>query len=148
MFVGAGVVNASIARQTKLAGDVDVDLVLEGLWRGTQHRQARGRGARQPQLHVEYETRSSASGPGEEPNARTESEGVAVGGGPSDIRGVTLDATRLGQTLADLPWGQNHRCRMWKQPRAFERRPATGSGGSMTGKLLVFGPRGRSRPLP
>jgi CRISPR-associated protein Csh2 len=56
VFVGAGVVNASLARQTQLSAS-DVDLILEGLWRGTQHRQARGRGAQQPQLllHVEYE---------------------------------------------------------------------------------------------
>ena len=39
VFINAGVVNASIAKQTGLNSS-DVDLVLEGLWRGTQHRQA------------------------------------------------------------------------------------------------------------
>jgi CRISPR-associated protein Csh2 len=118
VFVGAGVVNASIARQTKLSAG-DVDLVLEGLWRGTQHRQARGRGAQQPQLllHVEYENPFFRIGdlreelvlePG--PDAWRSEET------PSDIRGVTLDVARLAQTL-ELHSDKIRRCRVWKQPR-------------------------------
>lgn len=118
VFVGAGVVNASIARQTKLdAGDVD--LVLEGLWRGTQHRQARGRGTQQPQLllHIEYENPFFRIGDlREELTLEPGPEAWRSGEAPSDIRAVTLDVTRLGQTL-DLHRDKVHRCRVWKQPR-------------------------------
>lgn len=56
LFAMPGVVNASIAKQTGMS-DADVDLLLAGLWKGTLHRQARGRGVQQPLflLHVEYE---------------------------------------------------------------------------------------------
>src|SRR5205823_10901965 len=43
VFAMPGVVNATIAAQTKMT-DADMDLVLAGLWKGTLHRQARGRG--------------------------------------------------------------------------------------------------------
>lgn len=118
VFVGAGVVNASIARQTGLNA-VDVDLVLEGLWRGTQHRQARGRGTQQPQLllHIEYENPFFRIGDlREELTLEPAPDAWRSGEAPSDIRGVTLDATRLGQTL-DLHREKIHRCRLWKQPR-------------------------------
>lgn len=55
VFAMPGVINASIAKDTGMTEE-DVDLLLEGLWRGTQQRQARGRGMQQPVflLHVEY----------------------------------------------------------------------------------------------
>jgi CRISPR-associated protein Csh2 len=118
VFVGAGVVNASIARQTKLS-TVDVDLALEGLWRGTQHRQARGRGVQQPQLllHVEYKNPFFRIGDlREELTLEPGPDAWRSGEAPSDIRGITLDVTRLGQTL-DLHRDKIHRCRVWKQPR-------------------------------
>jgi len=118
VFVGAGVVNASIASQTNLSSG-DVDLILEGLWRGTQHRQARGRGTQQPQLllHVEYENPFFRIGDlREELILEPGPDAWRSGEAPSDIRGVTLDATRLGQTL-DLHKDKIHRCRVWKQPR-------------------------------
>lgn len=118
VFVGAGVVNASIASQTNLSSS-DMDLVLEGLWRGTQHRQARGRGTQQPQLllHVEYENPFFRIGDlREELILEPGPDAWRSGDAPSDIRGVTLDATRLGQTL-DLHKDKIHRCRVWKQPR-------------------------------
>ena len=118
VFVGAGVVNASIAKQTGLR-DEDVDLVLEGLWRGTQHRQARGRGVQQPQLllHVEYENPFFRIGDlREELVLEPGPDAWRSGEAPSDIRGVTLDVTRLAQTL-ELHSDKIHRCRVWKQPR-------------------------------
>ena len=118
VFVGAGVVNASIAKQTGLS-DEDVDLVLEGLWRGTQHRQARGRGAQQPQLllHVEYENPFFRIGDlREELVLEPGPDAWRSGEAPSDIRGVTLDVTRLAQTL-ELHSDKISRCRVWKQPR-------------------------------
>jgi CRISPR-associated protein Csh2 len=55
LFAMPGVINANIAQGTGMS-DKDVELLLEALWRGTQHRQARGRGFQQPVLlvHVEY----------------------------------------------------------------------------------------------
>src|SRR5260370_30699032 len=54
VFAMPGVVNASIAKQTGMT-DADVDRLLAGLWKGTLHRQARGRGVQQLPLllHVE-----------------------------------------------------------------------------------------------
>jgi CRISPR-associated protein Csh2 len=118
IFVGAGVINASIARQTKLSAG-DVDLVLEGLWRGTQHRQARGRGTQQPQLllHVEYENPFFRIGDLREELVLEPGPAAWRSGEiPSDIRGVTLDVTRLAQTL-ELHSDKIRRCRVWKQPR-------------------------------
>lgn len=56
VFAMPGVINATIAKATGM-DDKDVDLLLEALWLGTKHRQARGRGLQQPLflLHVEYE---------------------------------------------------------------------------------------------
>lgn len=118
VFVGAGVINASIARQTGLNVG-DIDLILEGLWRGTQHRQARGRGAQQPQLllHVAYENPFFRIGDlREELVLEPGPDAWRSGEAPSDIRGVTLDVTRLAQTL-ELHSDKIRRCRMWKQPR-------------------------------
>ncbi len=118
VFVGAGVINASIARQTGLSAG-DVNLVLEGLWRGTQHRQARGRGAQQPQLllHVEYENPFFRIGDlREELVLEPGPEAWRSGEVPSDIRGVALDVTRLAQTL-EVHSDKISRCRVWKQPR-------------------------------
>jgi CRISPR-associated protein Csh2 len=55
IFAMPGVINRSIAQQTGMDG-ADVELLLEALWKGTLHRQARGRGLQQPLLlvHVEY----------------------------------------------------------------------------------------------
>ncbi len=118
VFIGAGVVNAAIARQTGLTAK-DVDLVLEGLWRGTQHRQARGRGVQQPQLllHVEYENPFFRIGDlREELALEPGSDAWRSGESPGDIRGVTLDVTQLSQTL-ELLRDKIYRCRLWKQPR-------------------------------
>ena len=56
VFAMPGVINATIAKQTGMS-DTDIDLLLAGLWKGTLHRQARGRGFQQPLLllHVEYQ---------------------------------------------------------------------------------------------
>jgi CRISPR-associated protein Csh2 len=118
VFMGAGVVNASIAKQTNLRAG-DVDLVLEGLWRGTQHRQARGRGVQQPQLllHVEYENPFFRIGDlREELVLEPGPDSWRSGEAPTDVRGVTLDVTRLAETL-ELHKDKIQRCRVWKQPR-------------------------------
>jgi|GEM_PF-283127 CRISPR-associated protein Csh2 len=55
IFAMPGIINASIAKNTGMTEE-DVDLLLKGLWWGTQQRQARGRGTQQPLflMHVEY----------------------------------------------------------------------------------------------
>jgi len=55
VFAMPGVINSTLAAETGMTAD-DVELLLEGLWNGTLHRQARGRGLQQPLLliHVEY----------------------------------------------------------------------------------------------
>lgn len=118
VFINAGVVNASIAKQTGLSSD-DVDLVLEGLWRGTQHRQARGRGIQQPQflLHVEYKNPLFRIGDLTdtvrlEPDADTWRSGNA----PSSISDVKLDISELAKTL-ERNKDKIQRCRVWLQPR-------------------------------
>lgn len=118
VFMNSGVVNASIAKQTGLSAE-DVDLILEGLWRGTQNRQARGRGLQQPQflLHVEYNDPFFRIGDLTddlklEPDADTWRSGSA----PSGISEVTLDLTRLAETLMRHQ-DKVARCRAWLQPR-------------------------------
>ena len=49
VFAMPAVVNASIAKETGM-NEEDLELLLEGLWKGTLHRQARGRGIQQPLL--------------------------------------------------------------------------------------------------
>lgn len=117
MFMNAGVVNASIAQETGLSAE-DVDLILEGLWRGTQHRQARGRGLQQPQflLHVEYHDPFFRIGDltdalALEPDAEVWRSGAA----PSSIADVTLDISRLSATL-ERHRARIARCRAWTKP--------------------------------
>ncbi len=108
VFAMPGVVNASIARETGM-DEADMELLLEGLWRGTQHRQARGRGNQQPLflLHVEYKDPFFRLGYLE--------EGVSLeppDGAPKGLNEVRLDLRRLGETLARNE-GKIARCRHW-----------------------------------
>jgi CRISPR-associated protein Csh2 len=118
VFINVGVINASIAKQTGLSNE-DVDLVLEGLWRGTQHRQARGRGIQQPQFlfHVEYKNPLFRIGDLTdtvklEPDADTWRSGNA----PSSISDVKLNVSELAKTLEHNK-DKIQRCRIWLQPR-------------------------------
>lgn len=102
VFAMPGVINASIAKDTEMTQD-DVDLLLESLWYGTLHRQARGRGFQQPLLllHVEYKDPFFRIGYLEdfiklEPD-RDEWLGPTP---PTSVRDVKLDVTRLGELLA------------------------------------------------
>lgn len=118
VFMCAGVINASIAKAMGLTAE-DVDLVLEGLWRGTQHRQARGRGMQQPQflLHVEYKNPLFRIGDlREDLKLESDAEAWRSEEAPSNIRDVTLDVTDLIRTL-EHHRDRIQRCRVWKQPR-------------------------------
>jgi CRISPR-associated protein Csh2 len=116
-----GVINSSIAKDTGM-DQKDVEVLLEALWKGTQYRQARGRGIQQPLflVHAEYSDPFFRIGYLEEfielkPSGREEWLGPNP---PSSLAEVTLDVTRLGEVLS--PKGQFGdriaRIRYWVNP--------------------------------
>ena len=122
VFAMPGIVNASIAKQTGMT-EIDVELLLAGLWKGTIHRQARGRGVQQPLLllHVEYTDPFFRIGfldeglrlnPGRDDEGRKRWLGAAS---PTDVGDVTLDVTKLAETLG-LHSNQIARARIWVDP--------------------------------
>jgi CRISPR-associated protein Csh2 len=123
VFAMAGVVNATIAGQTGMS-DADVDLLLAGLWKGTLHRQARGRGIQQPLLllHVEYKDPFFRIGfleeglkliPGRDKAGR---ERWLGGSPPADLADVTLSVKGLADLL-DRHRDQIARARLWTDPQ-------------------------------
>lgn len=122
VFAMPGIVNATIAGQTGMT-DADLDLLLAGLWKGTLHRQARGRGIQQPLLllHVEYADPFFRIGfleeglkltPGRDDKGRACWLGPKA---PSEVGDVTLDVTGLAGTL-DRHGAQVARARLWVDP--------------------------------
>lgn len=117
VFAMPGVINAQIAEQTGL-DEEDVDLLLEGLWRGTQHRQARGRGIQQPLflLHVEYADPFFRIGYLEDRiRLYPEREQWLSGIKPTSVSEIELDVTQLGETLAKYR-DRIARVRYWADP--------------------------------
>jgi CRISPR-associated protein Csh2 len=123
VFAMPGVVSAPIGRAAGMTAR-DMDLVLEGLWKGTLARQARGRGIQQPLflLHVEYADEFYRIGyleeglklnPGRDDVGRARWLG---GAGPTGLGDVTLDVTVLEKMLRD---NQAHiaRARLWVDPK-------------------------------
>jgi CRISPR-associated protein Csh2 len=121
VFAMPGVINSSIAKDTGM-DQKDVEVLLEALWKGTQYRQARGRGIQQPLflVHAEYSDPFFRIGYLEEfielkPSGREEWLGPNP---PSSLAEVTLDVTRLGEVLS--PKGQFGdriaRIRYWVNP--------------------------------
>jgi len=123
LFAMPGVISASIARNAGMS-ETDTDLLLEGLWKGTLARQARGRGLQQPLflLHVEYADDFFRIGyleeglrlePGRDQAGRDRWLGGAP---PTGLGEVTLDVTRLAETLAA---NARHiaRARLWVDPK-------------------------------
>ena len=118
VFMGAGVINASIAKETGL-DSADIELVLEGLWRGTQHRQARGRGLQQPQflIHIEYKNPFFRIGDlAEDLKLEPNVDVWRSSDAPSSISGIKLDVSKLADTLQKNQ-DNIERCRVWKQDR-------------------------------
>lgn len=118
VFAMTGVINAKSAEHTKMTTD-DQELLLRGLWQGTQNRHARGRGQQEPLflVHVEYTDPFFRIGyleemikliPGEDA-WREDSER------PSSIRAITLDGTELEETLHTYE-SKIKQCRIWKHP--------------------------------
>lgn len=97
VFAMPGVINASIAEETKMNED-DLELLLEGLWKGTLHRQARGRGIQQPLLliHVEYKDKFFRIGYLEDYLSLEPGRDAWLGGQPpTSLEEVTLDISKL-----------------------------------------------------
>ncbi|MFS8579647.1 MAG: type I CRISPR-associated protein Cas7 [Novibacillus thermophilus] len=117
VFAMPGVINASIAEESGMTAE-DVDLLLESLWRGTQHRQARGRGTQQPLflLHVEYRDPFFRIGYLEDRiTLYPEREAWITGEKPTSLSDVTLDVAALGELIAEYS-GRIHRARLWVHP--------------------------------
>ncbi|MFO0826155.1 MAG: type I CRISPR-associated protein Cas7 [Gemmataceae bacterium] len=123
VFAMPGVVNATLSKQTGMT-DADVDLLLAGLWKGTIHRQARGRGVQHPLLllHVEYKDPFFRLGYLEEgitltPGRRDEGRKRWLGGAaPTDVSEVALSVEKLAERLNQFK-DQIARARVWLDPQ-------------------------------
>jgi len=121
VFAMPGVVNANIASETGMNED-DVELLLEGLWKGTLNRQARGRGLQQPLLlvYVEYNDPLFRIGYLEDRlYLEPDREAWLSGNPPTDIKGITLDVSQLSQVLSKENGSyisKIDRVRWWKNP--------------------------------
>lgn len=101
VFAMPGVINATIARETKM-DEADLELLLEGLWNGTTHRQARGRGIQQPLflLHVEYIDPFFRIGYMEEKVSLEPGRETWLGGMPPvSMDEITLDVSMLADVI-------------------------------------------------
>ena len=117
VFAMPGVINAQIAGDTKMSQE-DVGVLLEGLWKGTVHRQARGRGIQQPLflLHVEYKDPFDRIGFLEE-RVQIEPGRDAWQGArpPSSLEEIKLNVEKLTETL-NANEGKIERIRRWQHP--------------------------------
>ena len=118
VFAMPGVINAKNAEHTKMTEE-DQELLLRGLWQGTQHRQARGRGQQQPLvlIHVEYNDPFYRIGYLEElVSIKPEPEvWKQEGKRPSSIKDIAIDLNHLLDTLEQYK-GKIERCRIWCHP--------------------------------
>ena len=118
VFAMPGVVSAPIAESTGMT-QTDLDLLLEGLWKGTIARQARGRGIQQPLLllHVEYKDPFFRLGFLEEGVAIKPGRDAWLGGNPpTSLDEITLDVTALAERL-EKNRDKISRIRLWKEPK-------------------------------
>ncbi len=115
LFLMPGVINAQIAGDTMMSEE-DVEVLLEGLWKGTAHRQARGRGIQQPLflLHVEYKDPFDRIGFLEE-GLKIEPGRDAWQGEnpPSSLEKIKLDVEKLAEIL-NANEGKIKRIRLWQ----------------------------------
>ncbi|MBM7854027.1 CRISPR-associated protein Csh2 [Desulfohalotomaculum tongense] len=117
VFAMPAVINAHIARDTGM-DEEDMNLLLEGLWKGTMHRQARGRGIQQPLLlmHVEYKDPFTRIGYLEDYiTLRPGREQWLGGQPPTALSEIELDITRLEEILVDNKH-KISRVRYWLHP--------------------------------
>jgi CRISPR-associated protein Csh2 len=117
VFAMPGVINATLARTTGMTA-ADLEVMLEGLWKGTLHRQARGRGIQQPLLlvHVEYNDDFFRIGYLEDYVALQPGREEWLGSNPpTGISEVTLEVHGLARVLAEFS-SKIKRVRWWKHP--------------------------------
>ncbi|MEN6411538.1 MAG: type I CRISPR-associated protein Cas7 [Veillonellales bacterium] len=118
VFIMPGVINAKNAEHSMMS-ESDQELLLQGLWQGTQHRQARGRGQQQPLslVHVEYKDPFYRIGYLEdlvflEPDAE---EWKATGKQPTSVNEIKINFERLLSVLSNQR-DKIARCRIWCHP--------------------------------
>jgi len=117
VFSMYGVVNHALARKTGMTIK-DTELLLEGLWRGTQHRQARGRGIQEPLMlvHIEYRDPFFRIGYLDEKiTIVPESDEWRRDSKPTTVRDIKLNVEPLTATLQHHA-EQIERCRVWLYP--------------------------------
>jgi CRISPR-associated protein Csh2 len=116
VFAMPAVVNASLAAQTRM-DEADLELLLEALWRGTQQRQARGRGIQQPLflLHVEYRDPLFRVGYLEEGLRIVPEAEVWRRQPPSAVQEIRLDVSGVAARLAPFR-DRIARLRFWREP--------------------------------
>lgn len=114
VFAMPGIINAKIAQETRMTKD-DVELLLEGLWNGTKHRQARGRGIQQPLLliHVEYNDPLYRIGYLEESVKLSMENDADI---PNKLEETKIDITALALILQNSK-EKIARVRYWLDPR-------------------------------
>jgi CRISPR-associated protein Csh2 len=132
VFAMPAVVSAPLAEKTRMDRQ-DLELVLEGLWRGTQQRQARGRGSQQPLflLHAEYTDRLFRVGFLEEGlKLLPERDAWLQDRRPSGLSEVELDVAGVAERLAPFR-DRIARLRYWAHPalrlRGLEDLAAVGA---------------------
>jgi CRISPR-associated protein Csh2 len=119
VFSMPGVINAKNAELSKMTV-ADQELLLKGLWQGTLHRQARGRGQQQPLflLHIEYKDPFFRIGYIEDLIKLEPGEEVWKGGGkkPSSLNDIGFNISSL---LGAIEKNQDKikACKVWCDPR-------------------------------
>lgn len=118
VFAMPGVINAKNAEHSNMTVD-DQELLLKGLWQGTQHRQARGRGQQQPLflMHIEYNDPFFRIGYLEDLITLFPDEEVWRGSGrrPSSLKDISLNTEPLLNTIEQYS-DKIVRCRIWANP--------------------------------
>ena len=119
VFSMPGVINAKNAEHTKMTVE-DQELLLKGLWQGTLHRQARGRGQQQPLflIHIEYNDSFFRIGYIEDLVSLEPEEEIWRNNGkkPSSLKEIKLNVVDLLGAIKE-----NHNkianCRIWVNPQ-------------------------------
>lgn len=118
VFAMPAVINAKAAEHSGMTEN-DQELLLRGLWQGTQHRQARGRGQQQPLIliHIEYNDPFYRIGYPEDLVSISPEpvEWKAAGKGPSSLQDISLDLSKLSAIILEKQ-EKIARCRIWIYP--------------------------------
>ena len=115
VFAMSAVINAKNAEHSKMTSQ-DQELLLRGLWQGTQYRQARGRGQQQPLLliHIEYKNPFYRIGYLEDlismkPEASLWKEERFI---PSSVQDISINISQLLNEI-DKQKEKIEKCRIW-----------------------------------